>query len=286
MAGNPLVEMVRIIRRRGEAVYVVRCPVEILVTGPPGPVTPLVDAELPAGSVRRGRGERLGNHPALADDCPRAVPGLLGHRHLDAHHVPFVGGGIRIPRILAKRKPVASVIQRQPDREIPVLLIPPRPILKFVGVQGKHAVIIPFEHHELVGWAGQKQHAVDLLVPELGNISRRPNGWQGSHHIAINGQDAERGRGRLDKVTVISGIDIRQDDGALQSSNHAPEPAAPGNTSHLGNIKIDQCAASPGKNIHVNSACHPRGNLATVESCHCHAAIIKTPGVVRIVSRC
>ena len=52
--------------------------------------------------------------------------------------------------MITERNPVASVIQRQPNREIPVLLIPPGAGLKLIGSQGKRAVVIPLENHELV----------------------------------------------------------------------------------------------------------------------------------------
>ena len=43
------------------------------------------------------------------------------YKRQDAHHVPFVGDGIGILGMITERNPVASVIQRQPNREIPVL---------------------------------------------------------------------------------------------------------------------------------------------------------------------
>ena len=265
MADNALVEMVRVIRRGREAVHIVQCPVEILVACPPGPVTALVDAKLPASSVGRGRGERLGNHPALADDGARTVAGLLGDRHLDAHHVPFVGGGIGILGMITERNPVAAIIQRQPNREIPVLLVAPGPILKFVGVQGKHAVIIPFEHHEFMRGAGQKQHAVDLLVPELGNISRRPDGRKGSHHVAIDGQDAEQGWTHLDKITITGGIHVGHHHGTIQRGNYPLHAVPAGNSSRLRNIHILQYRRPPMICIQIRTRGNPGRNLAPVE---------------------
>ena len=257
--------MVRVISRRGEAVHEIHGPAEILVAGPPGPVTALVDAKLPASSVGRGRGERLGNHPALADDRPRAVPGLLGDRHLDAHHVSFVGGGIGILGMITERNPVAAIIQRQPNREIPVLLVAPGPILKFVGSKRECTVIIPREHHEIMCRAGQEQHAVDLLVPELGNISRRPDGRKGSHHIAINGQDTQQGWTHLDKITIAGGIHVGHHHGTIQRGDYPLHAVPAGNSPRLRNIHILQYRRPPMVYIQIRTRGNPGRNLAPVE---------------------
>lgn len=62
--------------------------------------------------------------------APVLYPVCWGTVTWDAHHVPFVGDGIGILGMITERNPVASVIQRQPNREIPVLIIPPGAGLK------------------------------------------------------------------------------------------------------------------------------------------------------------
>ena len=208
-------KMLRIIRRRRQAVHKIRRPVKIPVARPPGPIAPLINTQLPARGIGGSRRKRPGNHPALANHGPRAEPGLLGHRHLDAHHIPLVNRRIRIGRMLPERHPVTPLIQRQAHRKIPELLIPPGAGLKLIGSQGKHALVIPFQHHQLMRGAGQKQHAVHLFVAQSGNIVLAPHGRQGGNHIPLGGQHAQQGRGHLHKKTVIGGINIRQNHGTL-----------------------------------------------------------------------
>ena len=224
MANHALMKMLRIIRRRRQAVHEILRPVKIPVARPPGPVTPLIDTQLFARGIGRSRRKRPGNHPSLANHGPRAEPGLLGHRHLDAHHIPLVNRRVRIGRMLPERHPVTPLIQRQAHRKIPELLIPPGAGLKLIGSQGKRALVIPSQHHQLMRGAGQKQHAVHLLVAQGGNIRRRPHGRQGSNYIPLNGQHAQQGRSHLHKKTVIGGINIGKKNGTLQSGEHPLHP--------------------------------------------------------------
>ena len=262
--------MLRIIRRRRQAVHKIRRPVKIPVARPPGPITPLIEAELFPSRESAGCRKRPGNHPALANHGPRAKPGLLGHRHLDAHHIPLVNRRIRIGRMLPERHPVTPLIQRQAHRKIPELLIPPGAGLKLIGSQGKHALVIPFQHHQLMRGAGQKQHAVHLFVAQSGNIVLAPHGRQGGNHIPLGGQHAQQGRGHLHKKTVIGGINIRQNHGTFQSGSHAPEPAAPGNAAHLAQVQILNPGSPTVKIIQVRPDGGSRRKLASVESASNH----------------
>ena len=265
MANHALMKMLRIIRRRRQAVHKILRPVKIPVARPPGPITPLIEAELFPSRESAGCRKRVGNHPTLANHGPRAEPGLLGHRHLDAHHIPLIHRRVRIGRMLPERHPVTPLIQRQAHRKIPELLIPPGAGLKLIGRQGKHALVIPSQHHQLMRRAGQKQHAVHLLVAQGGNVSRRPHGRQGGNHIPLNGQHAQQRRSHLHKKTIIGGINIGKKKGTLQSGGHPPHPVPPGNSPRLGNIHILQHGRPAMINIQIRTRGNPGRKLASIK---------------------
>ena len=167
--------------------------------------------------------------------------------------------------MLPERHPVTPLIQRQAHRKIPELLIPPGAGLKLIGRQGKHALVIPSQHHQLMRRAGQKQHAVHLLVAQGGNVSRRPHGRQGGNHIPLNGQHAQQRRSHLHKKTVIGGINIGKKKGTLQSGGHPPHPVPPGNSPRLGNIHILQHGRPAMINIQIRTRGNPGRKLASIK---------------------